>query len=199
MMIDMMYLNPYNYNSYDVVLKNNRVKSVSADYTGYKISMGVNSGGFREFTDLDSLAYIKYKYYDDRRLSDLEFSIKGFKDVRTNMIFTYGSPTADFEAIFLFPTNVGSEQKAYFFCDERGRVLKISISSQGSETAKCTFGYDSGRIENITYVETGPDFYDNLNFYASFKYRSDGLIETETVKLQDGNVINIDYSYTFYE
>ncbi len=198
MMIDMMYLNPYNYNSYDVVLKNNRVKSVSADYTGYKISMGVNSGGFREFTDLDSLAYIKYKYYDDRRLSDLEFSIKGFKDVRTNMIFTYGSPTADFEAIFLFPTNVGSEQKAYFFCDERGRVLRMSMNVQKLETVKCSFSYLSDRIEKIIYDEVGPEYFNKLNFTVSFKYRTDGMIDSETINLQDEE-IKIDYKYTFYE
>lgn len=199
LMLDMMYMCPYNYNSNGALLKNNKVKTISFEYAGYQVTMNVNPDGLRESAVLDTLASMYFKYYDDGRMSDLAFSVNGYDNVRTTMLFTYGAPYADFDAVFLFPSNVGSDQKAAFFCDNNGRVLRMSLAVQRLETVKCEFSYSSDRIVKIDYRETGPEYFYKLSITAAYTYGKDGLIDTETLMLPGEKEIVVNYKYTFYE
>ncbi|MCE1165856.1 MAG: hypothetical protein LWX07_10695 [Bacteroidetes bacterium] len=194
-MLDMMYMCPYNFTgTADLFMKNN-VNEITVDYGRLSIVMKIDNAGHRLSTDIEKIAAFTYRYYDDNRVSDADMVIKGMDSVRAAWLFVYGSPTADYDAVFMIKNNPDSEQKAAFFCDDKGTVQRISLTVQKKEMLKCAFTYDNGHVVKIKYEEVAPVGYDTLSLNIVYTYRPDGLIEKEVITSPDGYSMTAYYSY----
>ncbi len=196
--LDMLFMSPYNYNFAEDAFRDAGVKTVSISYDSLKIIIHVGKDGLKQKTVIEGLGVITYNYYDDRRVSDIVIRVEKFGDLEARVIFTYGSPKADYDAFFLYKRQGGEGQNITYFCDGEGRVKRLSLSVQRLQSMECRFLYEDNRISKISFSELGPDYYDKLSMTSVYTYGNNGLIDLQSSELSAGFSINAVYSYTFY-
>ena len=196
--LDMLFMSPYNYNFAEDVFRDAGVKSVSISYDSLKINIEVGKDGLKQKTVIEGLGDFTYNYYDDRRVSDIVIHVEKFGDLEARVIFSYGSPKADYDAFFLYKRQGGEGQNITYFCDGEGRVKRLSLSVQRLQSMECRFFYEDNRISKISFSELGPDYYDKVSVTSVYTYGNNGLIDSQSSVLSGGVLMKAAYSYTFY-